>query len=29
MGDLRDGAGWAPGAFEAMDDYIEPARPAG
>ncbi len=28
MGDLRDGARWAPDAFEAMDDFIEPARPA-
>ena len=28
MGDLRDGARGAPGAFEAMDEFIEPARPA-
>ena len=28
MGDLRDGAGSAADAFEALDEYIEPARPA-
>ncbi len=28
MGDLRDGARSATDAFEALDDFIEPARPA-
>ena len=28
MGELRDGAGSAADAFEALDDHIEPARPA-
>ncbi len=28
MGDLRDGAHSATDAFEALDDFIEPARPA-